>query len=135
LSASLIEMKTVPASGRCVPAPSCALRKARGKVRSQPMTSPVERISGPRSVSTPGKRAKGSTASFTENHGWRKSASVIGSPGMIGVSSSTGGFLGHGEVESFSPAMSRAAMEAMALSVALATKGTVREARGFTSIR
>jgi hypothetical protein len=31
--------------------------------------------------------------------------------------------------------MSRAAMEAMAESVALATKGTVREARGFTSIR
>ena len=30
-------------------------------------------------------------------------------------------------------AFSRAAMDAMALSVALATKGTVREARGFTS--
>jgi hypothetical protein len=131
-----MEMKTVPASGRCVPAPSCALRKAPGKVRSQPMTSPVERISGPSSVSTPGKRAKGRTASFTENQGWRKSASDIGSPGMMGVSSSTGAcFSATGKSESFSPAMSRAAMEAMALSVALATKGTVREARGFTSIR
>ena len=29
------------------------------------MTSPVERISGPSNVSTPGKRAKGNTASFT----------------------------------------------------------------------
>jgi hypothetical protein len=40
-----------------------------------------------------------------------------------------------GKFDSFSPAMSRAAMEAMALSVALATKGTVREARGLTSMR
>ena len=30
-----------------------------------PITSPVERISGPRMVSTPGKRANGNTASFT----------------------------------------------------------------------
>jgi carbamoyl-phosphate synthase large subunit len=33
------------------------------------MTSPVERISGPSSVSTPGKRAKGSTASWLAEHG------------------------------------------------------------------
>jgi hypothetical protein len=78
------------------------LRKARGKVRSQPMTSPVERISGPSSVSTPGKRAKGSTASFTENHGWRKSARhrVAGDDrGVViaGAASATG------KSESFSP--------------------------------
>jgi hypothetical protein len=59
----------VPPSGRIDPAPICAFRNARGKVASQPMTSPVERISGPSSVSTPGKRAKGSTASLTENQG------------------------------------------------------------------
>ncbi len=40
-----------------------------------------------------------------------------------------------GNDDSFSPAMTRAAMEAMALSVALATNGTVRDARGLTSIR
>ncbi len=55
------------------------MRKARANDRSQPITSPVERISGPRIVSTPGKRAKGRTASFTENHGMFGSASVIGS--------------------------------------------------------
>ena len=40
-----------------------------------------------------------------------------------------------GKALSGSPAMRRAAMEAMAESVALATKGTVREARGLTSMR
>ena len=30
-----------------------------------PMTSPVERISGPSTVSTPGNRPNGSTAAFT----------------------------------------------------------------------
>ena len=61
-----------PATGR--PSPSRAagspsaiwlLAKARPKVLSTPMTSPVERISGPRRVSTPGKRSNGSTASLT----------------------------------------------------------------------
>ena len=35
------------------------------KDRSIPMTSPVERISGPSTVSTPGNRANGNTASLT----------------------------------------------------------------------
>ena len=65
LSRSASERKTVPASGRRVPAAIWLLAKARPKVLSTPMTSPVERISGPRRVSTPGKRSKGSTASFT----------------------------------------------------------------------
>ncbi len=105
-------------------------------MRSQPITSPVERISGPSSVSTPGKRAKGITASFTENQGVRKSDRLIGSESGIGTSSGTAlcGGAG-GKAESFSPAIRRAAIEAMAESVALATKGTVREARGLTSIR
>ena len=79
MSPSLTETKRVPEVGSAVPAPIWALRKARGKVRSQPMTSPVERISGPSRVSTPGKRLKGITASLTENQGIRGSASVIGS--------------------------------------------------------
>ena len=52
-------------SGSRVPAAIWLLAKARPKVASTPITSPVERISGPSSVSTPGKRSKGSTASFT----------------------------------------------------------------------
>jgi len=34
-----------------------------------PITSPVERISGPRTGSTPGKRRKGNTDSFTAKYG------------------------------------------------------------------
>jgi hypothetical protein len=104
-------------------------------LRSQPITSPVERISGPSSVSTPGKRAKGSTASLTENHGMFGSASVIGSAMRQVSPGGSGGRARAAEIRQLLAAISRAAIEAMALSVALATKGTVREARGFTSIR
>ena len=66
-------MKTWPSSGRRVPAASCALAKAMPKLSPIPMTSPVERISGPSTVSTPGKRLKGSTASFTDTYvGYRR---------------------------------------------------------------
>ena len=66
------------------------------------MTSPVDFISGPRMVSTPGKRLKGNTASFTEKYG--------------GVTSSVAPC-------SFSvrPAMQRAAIMASGLPVALET--------------
>ncbi len=82
-----------------MPAPSWALRKARGKLRSQPMTSPVERISGPSSGSTPGKRAKGRTASLTENHGVCGSASVIGSISGSGSSGPVPDGVGRAEGE------------------------------------
>lgn len=70
LSVSAIEMKTVPEVGISVEAPSCDLAKAVGKSRSMPMTSPVERISGPSTVSTISppavrKRLKGRTAALT----------------------------------------------------------------------
>ena len=55
----------MPSVGSRSPAASWLLANARPKVRSMPMTSPVERISGPSTVSTSGKRLKGSTASFT----------------------------------------------------------------------
>jgi hypothetical protein len=90
LSASRTDTKTAPPSGSAAPAPSWLFRKARAKPRSRPITSPVERISGPSSVSTPGKRAKGSTASFTAT--WPVSAG------------------GSVKAESFSPAISRAAI-------------------------
>src|SRR3712207_8328505 len=49
LSLSVTVMNIVPASGRAAPAAACALANAVGKSRATPMTSPVERISGPRS--------------------------------------------------------------------------------------
>ena len=48
------------------PGPSWALAKASAKVSPIPMTSPVDFISGPRMVSTPGNLTKGKTDSFTE---------------------------------------------------------------------
>jgi hypothetical protein len=77
------------------------------------MTSPVERISGPSTVSTPGKRANGNTASLTP----MCFSFCFFSPNDF----------------SFSPAMMRAAILAMGWPMTLATNGTVREARGLTS--
>ena len=77
------------------------------------MTSPVDFISGPRMMSTLGKRANGKTASLT---------AVCGGVGPFRV-----------KPDSFSPAITRAAILAMAVPVALATNGTVRLARGLTS--
>ena len=70
LSVSAMEMNTVPEVGMSVDAPSCDLAKAVGKSRSMPITSPVDRISGPRTVSTISplfvrKRLKGRTAALT----------------------------------------------------------------------
>src|SRR6185312_12283849 len=62
LSPSLTEKNTVPEVGSLVPAPIWLLAKARAKLASTPITSPVERISGPSTVSTPGKRATGRVA-------------------------------------------------------------------------
>ena len=77
------------------------------------MTSPVDRISGPSTVSTPGNRANGNTASLTPT--W---SAVIGT---------------RWKSASFSPAMMRAAIFAIGCPITLATNGTVRDARGFTS--
>src|SRR3546814_16204435 len=75
------------------------------------MTSPVDFISGDKTGSVPGKRAKGKTASFTAICSiWR---------------------LIDGRSRSFSPATTRAAILAIGAPIALATKGTVRLARGL----
>ena len=50
-------------------APSCDLTKASPKLSPTPITSPVDFISGPRMVSTPGNLRNGNTASFTEKYG------------------------------------------------------------------
>ena len=59
LSRSASERNTVPWRGSVLPAPAWLFANAMPNVRSMPMTSPVERISGPRIVSTSGKRLNG----------------------------------------------------------------------------
>ncbi len=53
LSRLATETKTLPLVGSAPYAPDCALAYAVPKTLSMPMTSPVERISGPSTVSTP----------------------------------------------------------------------------------
>ena len=118
LSASLTVTITERASslrspGRRLPADTCALANAMPKESSTPMASPVERISGPSSVST-SKRPNGNTASLTAT------------PFTLGSS-------GTSMSASRWPAMTRAAIRASGTPVALPTNGTVRDARGFTS--
>ncbi len=68
LSPSATVMNTVPWLGSLAPAAAWALANAVGKSAAIPITSPVERISGPSSESAPAKRLNGSTASLT--HTW-----------------------------------------------------------------
>ena len=76
------------------------------------MTSPVDFISGERSVSTPGNLLKGSTASLTLTKG------IF----FIPVRPKSASFL---------PSMTLTAIFARGTPVVLDTKGTVREARGI----
>ena len=109
-------MKAVPPEGRAAPAAAWALAKAVGKSRAIPMTSPVERISGPRIASDPSRRSKGSTASLTLT--WSALIGFSGSPRSA----------------IRSPSMIRHASLASGTPIALETKGTVREARGLASM-
>ncbi len=93
-----------------------------------PMTSPVERISGPRTVSTTvpdavRNRLNGSTASLMatgEVAGWWEPSRSGSTPRSRSEAID-------------SPAMTCAAALASGTPVALATNGTVREARGLAS--
>ncbi|CAB4724079.1 unannotated protein [freshwater metagenome] len=82
-----------------------------------PMTSPVERISGPRMVSTSGNLLNGSTASFTATF---PRAGLLSKPSARSSSN----------VE---PTITRAATLARGIPVALLTNGIVLLARGFAS--
>jgi hypothetical protein len=64
LSLFFTVITTVPLRGRREPAPSWLLSMASPKVRPAPITSPVDRISGPRMGSTPGNLLNGNTASL-----------------------------------------------------------------------
>src|SRR3954452_9969733 len=116
LSLSVTVMNAVPESGSAAPAAACALAKAVGKSRATPITSPVERISGPRRASAPSKRSNGSTASLTEM--W---------PARIGSS-------GRSRSARRSPSITRQATLASGIPIALDTNGTVRDARGLASM-
>ena len=65
LSRSRTDRNAVPVRGSGRPAARSALPNAVGKSGPIPMTSPVDRISGPRVESAPAKRWNGSTAAFT----------------------------------------------------------------------
>ncbi len=114
LSESFTVTKIAPASGKLPSAAICALANAIPKLSAIPITSPVLRISGPNTVSTPGSLVKGKTASFTATPG---TGSSSGTPNSSRVR----------------PTITAAASFASGTPVALLTKGTVREARGFTS--
>ena len=66
LSRFRTERNALPPRGRVDPAASCDFRYAVRNSRPIPITSPVERISGPRITSTPGNFTNGNTASLTE---------------------------------------------------------------------
>jgi len=114
LSESFTVTKIAPVNGRLPSAAICALANAIPKLSASPITSPVERISGPRMVSTPGSFVKGKTASLTATPGSGRSS---GTPSSSRVC----------------PTMTAAASLARGTPVALLTNGTVREARGLTS--
>jgi len=69
LSVSLTLMKTFPWTGSGWPAAICYFAKAMPKLVSNPITSPVDFISGPSMGSTPGNLEKGSTDSLTAKQG------------------------------------------------------------------
>ena len=82
LSLFLTDIKTLPEGspeavnglGNLVPAPIWDFTNASPNVLPTPMTSPVDFISGPRIVSTPGNLTNGKTASFTLKYGGLTSA-------------------------------------------------------------
>ena len=105
------------------------LANAVPKSASKPMTSPVDFISGPSTVSTfcPSgvwNRLKGITASLTAI-GW--------SAGRSPPSPCAGSTPAARRSAIDSPSMTRAAALASGVAVALETNGTVREARGLAS--
>ncbi len=128
LSLSATDTKTVPDVGRPPNAAACDLANACGKSLSKPMTSPVERISGPSTESTtrPSRvrnRLNGSTASLTAS----------GAPRSSVAPSCSGSTPAARRSAMDSPTITRAAALASGVPVALETNGTVRDARGLAS--
>ena len=61
LNLSVMEMKMLPLAGSFCPAAVAALAYALAKLVSMPITSPVDLISGPSSVSAPAQNGKRAT--------------------------------------------------------------------------
>ena len=129
LSRLAIETNTRPVRGSDPYAAVCAFAKALPKSASKPITSPVERISGPRIASTvlPSmvlNRLNGITASLT---------AIGASPGRSPPSPTAASMPSARSAATVSPSMIRAAAFASGRAVALETNGTVRLARGLAS--
>src|SRR5947209_12343123 len=112
-------MKMDPFEGSGVPALNCAFANASPKFAPTPITSPVERISGPSAGSTPGNFANGNTGDFTKDCETGSTPSI--KPPVISRQSS-----------SLFPSMRLTAILGSETPVALLTYGTVRDARGLT---
>ena len=129
LSRLATETNTVPRSGSPPYAAAWLLANAVPKSSSMPITSPVERISGPSTESTtrPSRvrnRLNGSTASLTET----------GACGGRWVPSPSRGSMPSARSSAIVvPSITRAAALASGTAVALLTNGTVRLARGLAS--
>ena len=126
LSRLATETKTVPLRGSPPYRAVWLFANAGPKSVSMPMTSPVERISGPEQLSTtlPSRvrnRLNGSTASLTAIGAW--AGSVPPSPCGGSMPSSRSSAI-------VAPSMTRAAALASGTPVALATNGTVRRRPG-----
>src|SRR5690606_1328032 len=91
---------------------ACAFPEAPSGQLPHAITTPVERLTGPSTASTPANLVKGNAAAF---------AAISCGSGSLGGNSNR------------SPSMTRVAIRARDTPSALLTKGTVREARGFTS--
>src|SRR5215831_19218986 len=114
LSESITVIRTTPSSGSPFEAASCDFANADPNESEIPITSPVDRISGPSTGSVPANLLNGNTASFTDTYG--------GTISSVNPMSS-----------SVSPTMTRAASDASGTPIAFDTNGIVRLARGFTS--
>ena len=121
--------KTLPLVGSEPNAAVCAFANAVPKSASKPITSPVDFISGPSTVSTCApsgvrNRLNGITASLT---------AIGASPGRSPPSPSAGSTPAVRRSAMVSPSITRAAALASGVAVALDTNGTVRLARGLAS--
>ena len=114
LSPFFMLKKAVPLVGSSRPTANWLLAKATPTLWSMPITSPVDFISGPRIMSTPGNFLKGKTDSLTDT--------CFTSGSSVRPSSSR-----------LFPIMTFVASFARGTPVALLTKGTVLDALGFTS--
>ena len=107
--------KILPCRGSSVPAAIWLFANAIANESLMPITSPVLRISGPSAMSTPANLTNGNTLSFTLTWVGTGSASIPWAARLV-------------------PAITFTATFATGMPVAFATNGTVRLARGLTSM-